>query len=40
MAERMKVAEISAAGGYTTELLARVVGPAGVVYGQNVAFIF
>jgi predicted methyltransferase len=35
----MKVAEISAAGGYTTELLARVVGPAGGVYGHNVAFV-
>jgi predicted methyltransferase len=35
----MKVAEISAAGGYTTELLARVVGPTGVVYGTNVPFI-
>lgn len=31
----MKVAEISAGGGYTTELLARVVGPTGVVYGTN-----
>jgi predicted methyltransferase len=31
----MKVAEISAGGGYTTELLARAVGPGGKVYGQN-----
>lgn len=31
----MKVAELGAAGGYTTELLARAVGPTGVVYGQN-----
>jgi predicted methyltransferase len=31
----MKVAEIGAARGYTTELLARAVGPTGVVYGQN-----
>lgn len=31
----MKVAEISAGGGYTTELLARAVGPTGVVYGTN-----
>jgi predicted methyltransferase len=31
----MKVAELAAAGGYTTELLARAVGPTGVVYGQN-----
>lgn len=31
----MKVAELAAGGGYTTELLARAVGPTGVVYGQN-----
>ncbi|TMA26000.1 MAG: M1 family peptidase [Deltaproteobacteria bacterium] len=31
----MKVAEIGAGGGYTTELLARAVGPSGVVYMQN-----
>lgn len=31
----MKVAELGAGGGYTTELLARAVGPSGVVYGQN-----
>ena len=31
----MKVAELVAGGGYTTELLARAVGPKGVVYGQN-----
>ncbi|MFZ5889715.1 MAG: class I SAM-dependent methyltransferase [Myxococcota bacterium] len=35
----MKVAEIGAGGGYTTELLARAVGPSGVVYGQNSKFI-
>jgi predicted methyltransferase len=35
----MRVAEISAGGGYTTELLARVVGANGVVYGQNSKFI-
>jgi predicted methyltransferase len=35
----MKVAEISSGGGYTTELLARVVAPNGVVYGQNSKFI-
>jgi predicted methyltransferase len=35
----MKVAEISAGGGYTTELLARAVGPNGVVYGMNVPFV-
>ena len=33
----MKVAELAAGGGYTTELLARAVGPSGVVYGQNTA---
>jgi predicted methyltransferase len=27
--------DVSAAGGYTTELLARAVGPTGTVYGQN-----
>ena len=27
--------DLSAAGGYTTELLARAVGPAGMVYGQS-----
>src|SRR6185369_2920556 len=31
----MRVAELGAGGGYTTELLARAVGPKGVVYGQN-----
>jgi predicted methyltransferase len=31
----MRVADLGAGGGYTTELLARAVGPAGVVYGQN-----
>lgn len=31
----MRVAELGAGTGYTTELLARVVGPSGVVYGQN-----
>ena len=35
----MKVAEIAAAGGYTTEIFARAVGPTGVVYGQNSRFI-
>lgn len=33
----MRVAELGAGGGYTTELLARAVGPSGVVYGQNSA---
>lgn len=31
----MKVAELFAGGGYTTELLARAVGPTGTVYGHN-----
>jgi predicted methyltransferase len=31
----MKVAELGAGGGYTSELLARAVGPTGTVYGQN-----
>jgi predicted methyltransferase len=35
----MRVAEIGAGGGYTTELLARTVGPSGRVYGQNSKFI-
>ncbi len=34
----MKVADLWAAGGYTTELLARIVGPTGKVYSQNIAF--
>jgi predicted methyltransferase len=35
----MKVAELGAGGGYTAELLARTVGPTGVVYGQNSKYI-
>jgi len=31
----MRVAELGAGGGYTTELLARAVAPDGVVYAQN-----
>jgi predicted methyltransferase len=31
----MKVADLGAGAGYTTELLARAVTPGGVVYGQN-----
>jgi predicted methyltransferase len=31
----MTVADLGAGGGYTTELLARSVGPSGKVYGQN-----
>ena len=34
----MKVADLFAAGGYTTELLSRAVGPTGVVYSQNPSF--
>jgi predicted methyltransferase len=33
----MRVAELGAGGGYTTELLARAVGPDGAVYAQNSA---
>jgi predicted methyltransferase len=39
VASGMKVAELAAGGGYTAELLARVVGPTGVVYGQNSKFL-
>jgi predicted methyltransferase len=39
IAPGMKVAELGAGGGYTSELLARAVSPAGVVYGQNNKFI-
>ena len=31
----MTALDLSAAGGYTTELLARAIGPSGVVYGQS-----
>jgi predicted methyltransferase len=31
----MKVLDIGAGGGYSTELMARAVGPNGVAYGQN-----
>src|ERR1700686_5055739 len=31
----MKVLDMGAGGGYSTELLARAVAPTGVVYGQN-----
>jgi predicted methyltransferase len=36
----MKVADLFAGGGYTTELLARVVGDSGQVYGQNPPVIY
>lgn len=34
----MQVADLWAGGGYTTELLARIVGPTGKVYSQNTEF--
>ena len=34
-----RVAELGAGGGYTAELLARLVGPTGRVWGQNSAFL-
>ncbi len=33
----MKVLDVGAGGGYSTELMARAVAPTGVVYGQNSA---
>jgi predicted methyltransferase len=33
----MKVLDMGAGGGYSTELMARAVGPSGVVYGQDSA---
>jgi predicted methyltransferase len=33
----MKVLDMGAGGGYSTELMARAVAPTGVVYGQNAA---
>lgn len=35
----MRVADLAAGFGYTTELLARMVGDTGTVYGQNTKFI-
>jgi predicted methyltransferase len=35
----MRVAELGAGGGYTTELLARAVGPNGKIWAQNSRFI-
>ena len=34
----MKVADLFAGGGYTTEILSRAVGPTGTVYSQNGPF--
>jgi predicted methyltransferase len=31
----LKALDVSAGGGYTTELLARAIGPSGIVYGQR-----
>ena len=39
IAPGQRVAELGAGGGYTAELLVRVVGPAGKVYGQNSPFV-
>jgi predicted methyltransferase len=39
VAPGMRVADLAAGGGYTTELLARMVGDSGTVYGQNTKFI-
>lgn len=39
VAPGMRVAELGAGGGYTAELLARIVGPNGKVYGQNSQFL-
>jgi predicted methyltransferase len=39
IAPGMKVGELVAGGGYTSELLARVVGPTGVVWAENPPFI-
>jgi predicted methyltransferase len=35
----MRVADLMAGFGYTTELMARAVGPGGIVYAQNNAFV-
>lgn len=39
VAPGMRVGEIGSGGGYTAELLARIVGPSGQVHGQNSPFI-
>jgi len=38
VARGQRVADLFAGGGYTTELLARAVGPSGAVFSQNNAF--
>ena len=38
VAPGMRVAELGAGGGYSAEILARIVGPEGKVYGQNSKF--
>src|SRR5271166_3653138 len=38
IAPGMKVADLFAGGGYTTELLSRAVGPTGTVYSENGPF--
>ena len=35
LAPGMRAAELVAGGGYTTELMARIVGPTGMVFGEN-----
>lgn len=39
VAPGQRVADLFAGGGYTTELLARAVGPTGTVYSQNNAWV-
>ncbi|MCB9674829.1 MAG: class I SAM-dependent methyltransferase [Alphaproteobacteria bacterium] len=39
IAPGMQVLEVGAGGGYTAELLARIVGPEGHVYGHNAPFV-
>lgn len=39
IAPGMRVAELGAGDGYTAELLARAVGPEGIVFGQNSPFL-
>lgn len=39
VAPGQRVADLFAGGGYTTELLARAVGPSGQVFSQNNAFV-